>query len=151
MIKSLLLAGMLVSGAAFADDASTEKQVRELDRQEADAVLHADYDTMDRLWARDYKVNNPRNQVVNGREGGVRSGARTYSSFVRDAESVQVHGDTVVVMGRETVVPKGTAPDAGTTIHRRYTNIWMKRDGAWRLTARHANVIATPCGTPRTQ
>lgn len=151
MFKSLLLAGMLFSCVAFADDAGTEKLVRELDRQEADAVLNADYDTMDRLWAQDYKVNNPRNQVVNGREGGVRSGARTYSSFVREAESVQVHGETVVVMGRETVVPTGTAPDSGTTIHRRYTNIWMKRDGAWRLTGRHANVIATPCDTSRAQ
>ena len=52
-----------------------------------------------------------------------------------------VHGDTVIVMGHETVVPKGNSPDAGKTIHRRYTNIWMKRDGRWRLVARHASVI----------
>ncbi|HSX84098.1 MAG TPA: hypothetical protein VLE50_01770 [Cellvibrio sp.] len=32
---------------------------------------------------------------------------------------------------------------AETTIHRRYTNIWMKRDGQWLPTARHANVICS--------
>jgi hypothetical protein len=31
----------------------------------------------------------------------------------REPESIQVHGDTVIVMGRETVVPKGNSPDAG--------------------------------------
>jgi hypothetical protein len=44
--------------------------------------------------------------------------------------------DTVIVMGRETVVPKGNSPDSGKTIDRRYTNIWMKRKGKWRLVAR---------------
>jgi ketosteroid isomerase-like protein len=27
------------------------------------------------------------------------------------------------------------------TVKRRYTNIWMKKDGNWKLVARHANVI----------
>jgi len=71
----------------------------------------------------------------------IRTGAVTYSSFVREAETVLVHGDTVIVMGRETVVPKGESPGAGQTINRRYTNIWMKREGRWRLVARHASVI----------
>jgi hypothetical protein len=52
-----------------------------------------------------------------------------YSSFVREIESVQVHGDTAIVMGQETVAPKDSSPDAGKTIHRRSTNIWMKRKG----------------------
>jgi len=58
-----------------------------------------------------------------------------------ECESVLIHGDTVIVMGREIVVPKGNSPDAGQTINRRYTNIWMKRSGKWRLVARHASVI----------
>jgi hypothetical protein len=44
-------------------------------------------------------------------------------------------------MGKETVVPKGKSPEAGKTIYRRYANTWMKRDGQWRLVARHASVI----------
>ena len=65
----------------------------------------------------------------------------TYASFVRNIESIQVHGDTAIAMGNEVVVPSGTSPGAGATIRRRYTDIWMNRDGAWRLIARHANVI----------
>ena len=120
-----------------------ERMIRELDRQEADAVLRGDFDTVERLWAPDLVVNNPFNQVVEGSRGPIRTGALTYSSFVRDIESVQVHPTTVIVMGRETVVPKDDSPDAGRTIHRRFTNVWMTQGGEWRLTARHANVICS--------
>jgi hypothetical protein len=64
-----------------------------------------------------------------------------YSSFVREVERVLIHGNTIIVMGRETVVPKGASPDAGQIINRRFTNIWMRQNGKWLLTARHANVI----------
>ncbi|MDQ3131892.1 MAG: hypothetical protein M3Q99_14185 [Acidobacteriota bacterium] len=56
-------------------------------------------------------------------------------------EYIQVHQNTVIVMGRETVVPKGNSPDAGKTINRRYTHIWMEKKDKWRLIARHASVI----------
>jgi len=41
-------------------------------------------------------------------------------------------------MGKETIVPSGTSADAGKTINRRFTNVWMKKNGKWLLTARHA-------------
>jgi hypothetical protein len=41
--------------------------------------------------------------------------------------------DTAVVMGRETVV------DNGETKTRRYTEIWLRREGRWQVIARHAN------------
>ena len=50
-------------------------------------------------------------------------------------------GNTVIVMGLETIKPVGKAPYTGQTVRRRYTHFWMKREGKWLLTARHANVI----------
>ena len=73
--------------------------------------------------------------------GRVRSGAVSIASFVRNIESLQVPGDTAIAMVNEVMVPSGNSPCSGTTIRRRYTNVWMKRDGGWLLTARHANVI----------
>ena len=43
--------------------------------------------------------------------------------------------------GSETVVPGGNLPRAGQTAVRRYTNIWMRQSGGWKLVARHANVV----------
>jgi ketosteroid isomerase-like protein len=144
-IAALLTLALLAPSLAVATDqgrdAAVEATVRRLDLAEAEAVLRADFDTVEKLWAQDMTVNNPFNQVVLSRSGRVRTGAITYASFVRSIESVQIHGDTVITMGNEVVVPSGKSAGAGTTIRRRYTNIWMKRGGQWLLTARHANVI----------
>jgi ketosteroid isomerase-like protein len=129
----------LVSAQGAKQKAAVEQEVRRLDLAHADAVLRGDLAALDKLWTKDFKVNNPFNEI--DKADRIRNGAVTYSSFLREPESVLVHGDTVIVMGRETVVPKGNSPDAGKTINRRYTNIWMKRDGQWRLVARHASVI----------
>jgi len=118
-----------------------EQEIRTLEQAQVDALLRNDIAAIKRNWATDYVVNNPRNEVVEASKGRIASGARTYSSFIREIERVLIHENTVIVMGQETVVPSGTAPDAGKTIIRRFTNIWMKRDGKWLLTARQATVI----------
>ena len=145
VIPLLLTMALLVPSFAFGADIGTgdelEATIRRLDLSEVDAVLRGDFAAIDKLWAPDMIVNNPINQVVRWSRGRVRTGAVTCASFVRNIESIQVYGDTAIAMGNEVVVPSGTSPGAGTTIRRRYTDIWMNRDGAWRLTARHANVI----------
>jgi ketosteroid isomerase-like protein len=128
-----------VSAQSAKQKAAIEQEIRKLDAAHADAVLRGDLAALDKLWTKDFKVNNPFNEV--DKADRIRTGTVTYSSFVREPESIQIYKDTVIVMGRETVVPKGNSPEAGKTINRRYTNIWMKRKGAWRLIARHASVI----------
>ena len=145
-MKLILLATIIVTfltGAASAQSAkqkvAIEKEIRRLDLAHADAVLRGDLAAMDKIWTTDFKVNNPFNTV--DKADRIRTGAVTYSSFERVPESIQIYKNTVIVMGHETVVPKGTSPDAGKIINRRYTNIYMKREGKWRLVARHASVV----------
>ncbi len=116
-----------------------EQEVKRLDLEHADAVLRGDQSAMNKYWTEDFIVTNPFNEI--DQADRIKKGIVTYSSFIRQSEAIRVHGNTVIVMGKETVVPKGNSPDAGKTINRRYTNIWMLRDGKWRLIARHANVI----------
>ena len=145
MRSNLLLSAFIIfaPGLAFAQTPKQKdaiaQEITKLDLAHADAILRGDLAALDKLWTTDFKVNNPFNEV--DKADRIRTGAVTYSSFVREPESILIHGDTVIVMGRETVVPKGNSPDAGKTIRRRYTNIWMKRMGKWRLIARHASVI----------
>ena len=142
LLLTMTLAAPSLAGAADAPAPNTPAQtVTRLDLAEAEAVQRGDFDALEKLWSREMTVNNPFNQVVKASGGRVRSGAVTYASFVRNIESLQVLGDTAIAMGNEVVVPSGSSPGAGTTIRRRYTNVWMKRDGGWQLTARHANVI----------
>lgn len=137
-ILALLTPGLLAAKTSK-KSVAIEKEIRRLDSAHAAAVLRGDLVAMDKIWTKDFVVNNPFNGV--DRADRIRTGAVTYSSFDRVPESIVIHGNTVIVMGHETVVPKGSSPDAGKTINRRYTNIWMMRKGKWRLVARHANVI----------
>ena len=141
LLTLAFLAPSIALAASPSSTESVEATIRRLDLAEANAVLRADFDAVEKLWADDMTVNNPFNQVVKASAGPVRTGALTYSSFVRSIESIQIHGNTAITMGNEIVVPSGTSAGTGTTIRRRYTNIWMKRGGQWLLTARHANVI----------
>jgi len=144
----LIVAALVWIGGPSAQGAdqqgAVETEIRRLDRAEAEGLLHKDIAALERIWAEDFTVNNPRNSISRGSEAVValiRNGTIDYSSFVREIEAVLIHGETVIVMGSETIAPVGKAPFAGQTIHRRYTHFWMKRNGEWRLTARHANVI----------
>lgn len=150
-MRPLLLATIItcvftssVLGQNATQKGDLEQTIRKLELAESDAVLRSDVAALEKLWAEDFTVNNPQNQISRGRKevlDRVRSGLLKYSSFVREIEWVGVYGDTVIVMGQEIVTPTGNNPRAGQTLHRRYTNIWMKRKGNWFLAVRHANVI----------
>ena len=150
-MKLILLAAAITvlvtasaSGQGVKGNNALEQEIRRLDLAEADATQRSDFAALNKLLAEDFTVNSPRNQIVNGREelfAVIRNGITNYSSFVRGPETVLIHGDTAVVMGSETIKPTGNAPGAGQTVRRRYTNVWMKRDGKWLLTARQASVI----------
>lgn len=149
-LTSLCCVSLTVLCAPFTTSAAQagadSLEIRRLDRAEAEALLHRDSTALRRLWASDFTVNNPRNSVTHGSEeviALIRNGTIDYSSFVREIETMVSHGSTVIVMGSETITPVNKAPFAGQTVSRRFTHFWMLRDGKWRLTARHANVVCS--------
>jgi hypothetical protein len=140
-----ILIGIMTStttlGQKSSKSNSLEEKIRALEQAQVEAVLRNDLKALRSNQAKDYVVNNPFNVAVDASKGPVLAGRLTYSSFTREVERVLIHGTAVIVMGRETVVPSGISPDAGKTINRRFTNVWMKRGGKWLLTARHASVV----------
>ena len=141
LLTSLLALAPGTLSAQGAVQLPVDQQIRALEQTQVTLLLRNDVAGMERNWSKDYVVNNPFNQVVDASAGPIRRGQLTYSSFVRNIERVLVHDRTVVVMGSETVVPSGQSADAGKTIHRRFTDVWLNEDGRWLLIARHASVI----------
>jgi hypothetical protein len=127
----------------WANDPAVAEALKAANRIDA-AVLAQDADAFETLLASGLVVNSPRN-VVSLREqtlGAFRAGTIRYSAYERKIEFAGVRGDGVVVMGEETVKPIGNAPHAGKTVRRRFTDIWRKEDGAWRLSVRQATIIS---------
>ncbi len=124
-------------------DKKAEEEVRRLNDEEVQAFLQKDPKAMARLWSDDLVVTNPLNKFVTKQQvmGMVESGFLVITSYDRQIEYVRVYGDTVIVIGSETVVWGGKMPNAGKTEHLRFTGIWMNQRGRWQEVARHANVI----------
>ena len=135
------------SAQAAPRDTLAEARIRALDNEERLAALNQDYTALERLWSEHFLVNAPSNRILPNRNAVLdwfRKGMTTRSSYDRRIEHIRVDGDIAIVMGEETVTPTANAPHAGQVVRRRFTNIWKKEGDAWRLWARHANVIAAP-------
>jgi len=152
MIKILVLGivmFVIVPGAAAQiakGNSALGEEMRKLDLAHAEAIFKGDSTALDTLMDDDVTVNHPTNRIVKEKKellDLIRQGVIRYISFERFPETFLFFNDMVVVMGHETVVPAKGAPDAGKILQRRYTNVWMKRDGRWRLTVRHANNVCT--------
>lgn len=125
---------------AYAQDNTIENEIRKLDKAEAEAVLKHDTLTLETLWADGFTVNTPYN-VINSRKRGDRVNLH-YNRFDRNTEKLLVYNDSLALtMGSETINRKAPMTMAGQTLTRRYTHVWMRRNGRWQLAARHANFI----------
>lgn len=144
-----LLFSLAATMPSFAEDRMSEESiVRSLDDQERAAALARDVATLERLWSDQFTVNSPTNEVVTGRravlDAFVRGGVINFDRFDRDVEFLRIEGDYAFLMGAEVVRRVGDTPTSGQVVHRRFTNVWKKEGGTWRLFARHANNIAAP-------
>lgn len=131
------------TGFLYAQDITTVDEIRALEQTEVKAVLEKDSAMLLKLWDKNFVVNNPDNVVVfpgkTTLDRPVLRQARV--SFTREVEQVIVKGDVVFSMGNETVIRFSEDNTGAQPVKRRYTNIWIKENGQWKLAARHANVI----------
>ena len=127
----------------FAQDKTTETEIRNLEQSEVKAILSKDTVTLKRLWDKDYIVNNPENKIVLAKPNPVDRPVlqKQRTSFTREVEKVLINVEVAISMGKEVVVDMNDDPKSDQKVERRYTNIWMKKDGMWKLIARHANKI----------
>jgi len=148
MIKSFFTIAFLISTLLTngQSTAKTEVEIRKLEQTVVMAILNADTNTLKQVWAPEFMVNNPRNDISTNRNAVLqtqKSGMINYSTFERVIEQMQFQKDIVITMGHETFVSRNEIPGAksGQTYKRRFTNIWIKKKNKWQQIARHASII----------
>jgi hypothetical protein len=126
---------------------NAELEIRTLEAEQVEYLMNGKLAEMKKYWAADFTVNNPFNVVQDAVTGPIQSGVLTYSKFERNIEKVLLHDSIVIVMGNELVIPKtapqGSSHDTYQPIKRRFTNVWMRKDGKWLMIARHASNICS--------
>ena len=148
MTKYIFLIAFSISTISIyaQDNARTEAEIRALEQTGAKAILNGDINTLKQIWAPEFLVNTPRNEITGTRDSILliqKAGMIDYSIYEKVIERMQFQENIVITMGHETLVSKNDTPaaKAGQVYKRRFTNIWMKKNGKWQLIARHASII----------
>ena len=144
-MKKLIIAffSLLCFFCSYSQNERIEKEIRQKEEIRVAAFRTKDTAALSKIWAPDYTVNRPAG-VVSTRDQVlelVLKDTISFTSFEFEIEKILIKKDFVIVMGNDTVIPGGNNPNAGKTVKRRYTHIWTKENGNWRLFTRHANIL----------
>ena len=129
-----------------AHDIST-REVLACDESFFTALLAADHDLLGRILADDFLIIDALNgQVARCYEllGAISSGQLRFEEVARDAEerSVRLRGSAAVVVGRTRMVMRYEGN--GVTAQSRYTHVYARDSGRWRLMSAQGTPIRPP-------
>ena len=116
----------------------------QLDRERIQAQINADAVALDRIYADDFIGVGPSGTVRTKAQVllDFTSGDLKFQSIITDDVQVRVYGNTAVETGRSTMIGQ----DKGKVVPRdnRFTRVWVKQQGRWRLVANHYSLLISP-------
>jgi uncharacterized protein (TIGR02246 family) len=122
---------------------SVEQVIRQLDHERIQAQIGADAVALDRIYANDFIGIGPSGTVRTKPQviSDFTSGDLKFQSITTDVVRVRVYGNTAVETGRSIM----SGQDKGKTVPRdnRFTRVWVKQHGRWRLVANHYSSLIT--------
>jgi ketosteroid isomerase-like protein len=144
LVSLVLLVGCTPAGpqtsappsAAISAPGDTEQAITQLERDWVAAIVKKDTATIDRLLADDFSgaTDDQRYSKADAIED-VKTG--THESLDLDNIRVRVFGDTALAtMGQTEKSHHGKEDFSG---HYLFTNVWLKRNGEWRVVASHGS------------
>lgn len=117
--------------------------IRKLDEQRIQAQIHADRKELDRIYADDFIGIGPSGTVRTKPQvlSDFTSGELNFQSITTDDVQIRIYGNTALETGLSTMIGK----DKGKTVPRenRFTRVWVKQQGRWRLVANHYSFLVT--------
>ncbi len=134
---------LLISLTAFTQN-TEEAEIRRLEKEVKEAFLKKDTTILFKLFSPDFVINAPNQKVITFKQlrPMLQNGSVDRDIFEKVTEVVTFNNNIAIAMGHELLRPTGIAQDAGKTVKRRYTNIWMKANGNWQLVARQSTIIS---------
>jgi len=129
---------------AIGDTAGDERELMQLVKDLNAAIVKADVAFLERVLAQDYDHFRPHGNVENRAQylEDRKSGRVDFDSLVADEIKVRVYGDAAVVSYRSTA--KGKDPDGAIDEQRRWTRVFVKKNGQWQLVHSQGTTIQKP-------
>ena len=121
-----------------------EIEIRKLDSAQKEAYFKHDTLALFKFFSPNVIVHGPSNRIETLEEllVRIRAGGSDRQTYDRVVEKVTFADNVAIVMGNETTKPTGIAANAGKTVKRRFTNIWMKKKDSWQMIARQSTIIS---------
>lgn len=139
----LLLAFILTTTFSFGQS-KDELEIRRLEILWTQLLDKADTTGLLKIWSKDYVVNNPDGRIVTPKDiiGLIKNG-QVFPSVERIIEKITFTHDIAIVMGKEIESSVKAGQNNISIVSRRFTNIWIKTELGWQLTARQSTKIIT--------
>jgi ketosteroid isomerase-like protein len=135
---------LVVCAQALGDPVTDERELTQLVQDIDVAVVKADVAFLERVLHQDYVHTRSRGTVENRAQylDHRKTGGVDYEALIADEINVRLDGDTAVVTGRTTA--KGKDQQGALEGQRRWTRVFLRRDGRWQLVAYHGTPIQKP-------
>jgi hypothetical protein len=141
LIASVL--SLLVFFGTYAQN-DAESKIRKLDNEQKEAYFRRDTAALSKLMSPHLIINGFSNKYETLQDvlSRIRQEGNNIDYYDRVIEKIIFANNTAIVMGNETIKPGGTAVNAGKTVKRRFTNIWIPNKKSWQLVARQSTIIS---------
>ena len=136
-----LACGWVCASSALSADQQTDAVVKDtlvqIEHQWGDALVKRDVEAFGRCMADDWILTwSDGSRVTKAMAlADLKEGALKIESLQFDDVSVRVYGDTAIVIGM--VTERSKFRDKDTSGKRRFTDVFLKRDGRWQAVASH--------------
>ncbi|HKS24935.1 MAG TPA: nuclear transport factor 2 family protein [Thermoanaerobaculia bacterium] len=142
MKRSLIVGSLLLLAAGQSQ--SVVEEIRKLDRERIHAQVHADAAELDRIYADDFIGIGPSGTVRTKKEvlADFQSGSLKFQSITTADVRIRVYGNAAVETGLSTM--KGRDAEKTVPEENRFTRVWIKQGGRWRLVSNHYSNLVKP-------
>jgi len=144
MKRSLTMGSLLLLAAVSAhaqpqsqSERRVVEEIRKVDGERIKAQVNADTVALDRIYADDFIGVGPSGTVRTKKEvlSDFASGSLKFQSITTDDVRIRVYGNAAVETGLSTM--KGKDADKVVPEENRFTRVWIKQGGRWRLVSNH--------------
>jgi uncharacterized protein (TIGR02246 family) len=125
-----------------AEPGDSRQQLAKIEKELAAALEKNDFKLMAPILSDDWKLVDA-DGTVHSREEiqeMMASGKLKFESYSSSEFDIRLYGDTAVVIGRDN--SKGTFDGEQFSTAGRFTDVFVKRDGHWKLVASHSTTIS---------
>jgi ketosteroid isomerase-like protein len=136
-----LISFIFITTLAFGQS-NDELEIRKLEKHWTELLDNGDTTSLLKIWSKDYVVNNPNGEIVTPEKiVALMKSGRKFPKVERIIEKITFNQNIAIVMGKELQQPANLTANQEEWVPRRFTNVWIRSENGWQLTARQSSEV----------